>query len=360
LPMQRAQTALTMRNRLNDQAELVVQATKAMAAVSDIHRRTYDLIQLSSEARSNAAAALDHRNVRIFQGRFSDMLACSDKFQSGIGEVERSLAEKQLLGFADVLRLGMLRKMANDLKTERDALNTRIADMKTALDSLVQNKDQVNIQEYDNNKPAQASDSNAHSSSILFRDSFETSSNGVSPIGWEVINLGNQIRVSDRWAYDGHKSVFIRGVPYGGARIGLDISSLGLNSGKCKIALYTIIDLTNWRGNDGLSALDVRVAGYMAGICVEKTNNVFSWKIYGIDTQYPNIPLAYLPTWIRYDLVLDIDSHTYEVRINGASIGGGRMGQNSGPDRLYLVAGSAGPGRGTPSVYFDSLTIEKY
>lgn len=189
-----------------------------------------------------------------------------------------------------------------------------------------------------------------------FTETFESSTVGNVPNGWTVANGGAAIATSNTRAQEGSQSLYIRGVPYGGANLDRYVSALGISSGIYQLTFFMSADTTAWTGTDGLAVGHLQIQGYSYGMGIKKNGGSYELIMYGVTDKTVPFPGA-VEAWNRYDLLINLDTHTTDFYLNGVRIDSNNAYSFSAPDRIQLAAGSSGPGGGTPTVFYDRVTV---
>jgi len=145
-PAKRKQLAASIEEILRHNIEIAAQAKISAQAVQDIHEKTASIIGLSSNTRLEAVGALNSGSDNTdFQAHIQKLVECSQKLPQVTRTVDMSKSTNQLTGVAEYLRLGMVQKMAADLKSESGLLKSRLAATRKANNLLAQYKSQVDF-----------------------------------------------------------------------------------------------------------------------------------------------------------------------------------------------------------------------
>jgi photosystem II stability/assembly factor-like uncharacterized protein len=192
----------------------------------------------------------------------------------------------------------------------------------------------------------------------LFTETFESSPVGSIPSGWSVLYSGEGIATSPTRAYEGGKSLYIRGSPYNGASLVKSVSGLGISSGVYRLAFSMSADPINWTGDDGVTLGHLEIGGYIYAMGIRKVAGLYKLCLAGATEKTVDFPGS-VSALNRYEVVIDLDSRTADFYFNGTKVGSNTPESGSASDRTGLAAGDAGPGGGCPTAYYDLVTLEK-
>ncbi len=201
------------------------------------------------------------------------------------------------------------------------------------------------------------SSSNGRESKDLFMETFESSGPGATPAGWRIENPGMRIAASTMRSFEGRTSAQMRAYPYGGANMVRSIPTPIMPAGRYRFSFYMFVDSANWAGRDGVAMGHLEAAGKVHAMGFVKENGVYKIHAYG-SPEISDPSFATTDAWVKCEMFIDIGTNTNEYYVNGRRVGANSPGP-SGHERFHFAAGAAGPGGGTPSVFYDSIKLER-
>jgi photosystem II stability/assembly factor-like uncharacterized protein len=192
----------------------------------------------------------------------------------------------------------------------------------------------------------------------IFTETFESSPVGSIPSGWSVLHPGVSIATSNTRAYEGGKSLYIRGSPYNGANLNKSVSDLNISSGVYRLSFSMSADPVNWTGGDGQALGHVEIQGYIYAMGIRKFDGLFKLCMCGASEKTIDFPGS-VSALNKYEVLIDLDSKSADFYFNGTKVGSNIAEYGSASNRIGLAAGNAGPPGGCPTAYFDFVTLEK-
>lgn len=200
-------------------------------------------------------------------------------------------------------------------------------------------------------------------SDILWAEGFETTTAGARPSGWRVINPGSSLSVLTSTSKEGGKSLFIAGVPFGGANIDVQLPSMTADI--YRLSFWMRTDQTAWTGTDGETNLQIDLGGVSAvlGIVrVGSTDKLRVLTVLGGTTQHSEVPLPtglQVGSWNQYEIILNTSAGAVSYLVNGNTVLQGNAGTTTQNNRVMVSSGAAGGGAGRPSAYYDQMSLRR-